>query len=151
MLFPFTRVWTRRQKTLIVSSVVFGLASVGALIYAYERYYRGPGQEILYGTWHSSNCIDCTFDLTLYPDHTFISSGESMGRYWINDKGTWYADFNRIFLRRRDADEHALAIMKLADITEDKLKIAVDDGTMTYSRIKTMTREEIQSMADRAD
>lgn len=151
MLFPFTRVWTRRQKGLIVGSAVLALALSAALIYGYERYYRGPGQEILYGTWHSSACIDCSFDLTLYPDHTFISSGESLGRYWVNDTGTWYADFNSIFLRRRDADERALVIMKLSDVTDKELKITHGDWVETWTRGKTMTREEIQSMVGKAD
>jgi hypothetical protein len=149
MLFPFTRSWTRRQKWLIVSSVVSALAFCGAGIYGYERYYRGPGQEILYGTWHSGACIDCTMDLTFFPNHTFISSGESMGRYWVDDTGTWYVDFNRILLRRRDVDEHPLVVLKLADVTDTELKIAYGDRIMTYTRDKTMTREEIYRMADK--
>ena len=152
MLLPRSHPWTRRQKGLIVGSVVLALVSFGALIYGYERYYRGPGQAVLYGTWHSSACIDCTFDLTLYPDHTFISSGESLGRYWIHDTGTWYADFNRIFLSRRDVDEHApLVIMKLAGVTDNELKITNGDWVQTWTRGKTMTREEIQSMVGKAD
>jgi hypothetical protein len=153
MLFPFTRVWTRRQKGLIVGSVVFGLASFAALIYGYERYSRGPGQEILYGTWHSANCIDCTFDLTFFPDHTFISSGEGMGRYWIDNTGKWYADFNRILLfpDRRDVDEPALGVIKLAGVADNELKVDFAKGIMIYERRKTMTREEIQSLVDKAD
>ena len=130
---------------------LIGTHAVAALIYGYERYYRGPGQGILYGTWHSSACIDCSFDLTLYPDHTFISSGESLGRYWINDTGTWYADLNSIFLRRRDADERALVIMKLVDVTDKELKITHGDWVETWTRGKTMTREQIQNMVGKAD
>lgn len=151
MLFPRSNAWTLRQKRLIVVSAVMALAAFSALVYGYERYYRGPGQEVLYGTWHSSACIDCTFDLTLFPNHTFISSGESMGRYGINDTGTWYADFNRIFLQRRDADEHALVIMKLSDVTGKELKISHSDWVETWTRGKTMTREEIERMVGKAD
>ncbi len=152
MLFPFTRVWTRRQKALIVGCVVFALASFAALIYGYERYYRGPGQEILYGTWHNGDCLDCTSDLTLYPDHTFISSGFGMGRYWINDSGKWYADFNRIFLfGERDFDKPAFAVLRLAGVTDRELQITDGKGFMTYVRQKTMTREEIGSMVAKAD
>src|SRR5687768_15617019 len=97
MLFPFTRVWTRRQKGLIVSCVVFGFASFGALIYSYERYYRGPGPETLYGTWkgsvdwHGSDAY-----LQFDADHTF----SVWDRAWFKDqsekpefvtKGRWYA------------------------------------------------------------
>ncbi len=151
MLIPPVHAWTRRQKWLIVGSAVMALAACGALVFAYERYYRGPGQEILYGTWHGSACIDCTVDLTLYPDHTFISSGESLGQYWINDTGTWYADFNTIFLRRRDADEQALVLMKLVDVTDKELKITHGDWVETWRRGKTMTREQIQNMVGKAD
>jgi hypothetical protein len=152
MLFPFTRFWTRRQKWLIVGSVVLALALCSAGIYGYERYYRGPGQEILYGTWHFSDCLDCTIDLTLYPDHTFIASSEGMGRYWIDDTGKWYADFNRIFLfGERDIDKPPFAVLKLAGVTDLKLKIASGDGIMTYTRSKMLTREEIQSMVAKAD
>ena len=153
MLFPFTRNWSRRQKRLIVGCVVFAIAAFGALIYVYERYYRGPGQEILCGTWHNGDCLDCSFDLTLYPDHTFISSGEGMGRYWINYTGKWYADFNRIFLfpDRRDVDDPALAVLRLAGVTDTELKTTDGKGIMTYRRAKTMTRQEIQSLADKAD
>ena len=51
MLFPFTRVWTRRQKILVVASGLFVIVLSAALLYGYERYYRGRGEEMLYGTW----------------------------------------------------------------------------------------------------
>ncbi len=105
---------------------------------------RKAAEAQFIGSWHSSACIDCTFDLTFYPDHTFISSGESMGRYWINDTGKWYLDYKRIFLRRKDADEHALLIMNVADVTPGELKISHADWVQTYTRIGAMTREEIQ-------
>jgi hypothetical protein len=151
MLFPFTHAWTRRQKALIVGSGLLALTLSAALIYGYERYYRGPGEEVLYGTWQGEGCIDCTQDLTLYPDHTFISSGESLGQYTIYDTGTWYADFNTIFLRRRNADEGALVLMKLSDVTEKELKIARNDRVETWTRGKTLTREQIQSMVGKTD
>jgi hypothetical protein len=122
-----------------------------ALIYCYERYYRGPGEEVLYGTWQGEGCIDCTQDLTLYPDHTFISSGESLGQYTIYDTGTWYVDFNTIFLRRRNADEGALVLMKLSDVKEKELKIARNDRVETWTRGKTLTREQLQSMVGKTD
>ncbi len=152
MLFPFTRVWTPRQKVLIVGSVVLALVSFGACIYGYERYYRGPGQEILYGTWHNSDGLDSTIDLTLYSDHTFIDSGEGMGRYWINDTGKWYADFNRIFFfGRRDFDKPPFEVLRLAGVTDNELKTTDGKWVMTFIRKKTLTREELQSMADKAD
>ena len=151
MLFPSTHAWTRRQKAFIVGSGVLAVVLSAALIYGYERYYRGPGEEVLYGTWQGSGCIDCSQELTLYPDHTFISSGESLGQYTIYDTGTWYADLNTIFLRRRNADEGALVLMKLADVTDKELKIARNDRVETWTRGKTLTREQIQSMVGKTD
>lgn len=153
MLFPFTRIWTRRQKGLIVGCGVCALAAFGALIYGYERYYRSPGQEILYGTWHNGDCVDCTDDLTLYADHSFIWSGFGLGRYWIDVTGKWYADFNRLLLfpDRRDVDEPAFGVIRLAGVTDQELRITDGKYVMTYMRQKTMTREEIQSMVDKAD
>ena len=145
MLFPFTRSWTRRQKWLLVGSVVLALAFCGAGIYGYERYYRGPGQEILHGTWHNHDGMDSSEDLTLYPDHTFISSGEGMGRYSIDLTGKWYADFNRILLfpDRRDVDEPSFGVLRLAGVTDKELKITDGKRIATYVRRKTMTREEL--------
>jgi hypothetical protein len=153
MLFPFTRSWTRRQKWFIVGSGTLALAACCALVYGYERYYRGPGQEILYGSWHNSDGMDYTIDLTLYPDHTFIFSGEGMGRYHIDGNGKWYADFNRIifFPDRYDVDQPALGAWRLAGVTDNELKITDGKWVSLFRRIKTMTREEIQSLADKAD
>ena len=152
MLFPSTHAWTLRQKALIVGSGMLAVVLSAALIYGFEHYYRGPGQEVLYGTWHGSGCLDCSNELTLYPDHTFISSGESLGQYTIYDTGTWYADFNTIFLRRRAADEYPpLVLMKLSDVTEKELKIARGDRVETWTRGKTLTREQIQNMVGKSD
>jgi hypothetical protein len=153
MPYPFPRSWTRRQKRVIVASVVLAIAFCTAGIYGYERYYRGPGQEILFGTWHNGDCIDCTDDLTLYPNHTFVWSGFGVGRYWIDVTGKWYADFNRLlfFPDRRDVDEPAFGVVRLAGVTDNELKITDGKWTMTYARRKTMTRYEIKSMADKVD
>jgi hypothetical protein len=62
MLFPRSHSWTRRQKGLIVGSVVLALASFGALVYGYERYYRGPGESAFYGTWLDPIFSDDTQD-----------------------------------------------------------------------------------------
>lgn len=100
------------------------------------------------GTWHSAACIDCTIDYTFYPDHTFIMSGESLGRYWLNDKGRWLLDYKRILLRLKDREESQLIILNINDVTPDELKISHADGIETLKRIKTLTREDIQRLTD---
>ena len=133
---------------MLTRSHIPALCSVFALLFG-GCDQRKTAEAQFVGSWHSSACIDCTFDLTFFPDHTFISSGESLGRYWINGVGKWYLDYKRIFLRRKDADEHALIILKVADVTPDELKISHGDWVETYKRVKTMTREEIQNMAEK--
>jgi hypothetical protein len=84
MLFPFTRVWTPRQKLLIVASVAFALTALAALVYGYERYYRGPDDSVFIGTWRGE--ADYTGEQrTGYhfkPDHTFEGEFEPDGKWW---------------------------------------------------------------------
>ncbi len=106
---------------------------------------RRRAEAQFFGTWSRAN-MDSTADLTFYPDHTFILSGESLGEYTVFDRGKWYLDYNRIFLRRKDRDEGALVIMNISDVTPDELKISHPDWIETYQRIPTKTPEEIESM-----
>ena len=39
------------QRRLVVSGVVVAPTAFGLLVYGYERYYRGPKQSALFGTW----------------------------------------------------------------------------------------------------
>ena len=130
-----------------ISVVTLSLASL--FVTAGCDRQRDAAEAQIIGTWHGAACIDCTVDLTLYPNHTFISSGWSLGKYWVNDTGKWYLDYKRIFLRRKGADEHALVIMTIADVTPEELKIQHDDWVETYRRGKTMTPEEIQREASK--
>src|SRR5438477_13136760 len=87
---------------------------------------RRAAEAQFLGTWTQSN-MDSTEDLTFYPDHTFISSGESLGEYTIFSTGKWYLDYKRIFLHLNNRDEHPLVIMNVADVTPEKLKISHKD------------------------
>ena len=51
MLMPRTYAWTRRQRWLIVACAVIALLAFSAVVYAYERYYRGPDYHFFIGTW----------------------------------------------------------------------------------------------------
>jgi hypothetical protein len=90
MLFPVTHSRTRRQKWLIVGAVVVGLALCGACIYGYERYYRGPDEEMLYGTWQFSS-IDATGRMLFRADHTYSTMFpfEDLRDWKVVTKGTW--------------------------------------------------------------
>ena len=51
MLLPRTHAWTQKQRLLILAAAVLALCSFGALVYCYERYYRGLREADLAGTW----------------------------------------------------------------------------------------------------
>jgi hypothetical protein len=115
---------------------------------------RRAAEAQFLGTWSRVNNMDSTADLTFFPDHTFISSGESLGEYTIFGTGKWYLDYKRILLREKplvsapdDSGEAKLYIINIADVTPDELKISHKDWIERYRRVKTMTRDEIQSMA----
>jgi hypothetical protein len=74
--------------------------AVGTLVYAYERYYRGPGESALYGTW-----LDPTWPsdeptyLELHPDHTFVFVELIRGERTPLVEGKWYAGGPNIYFR----------------------------------------------------
>jgi len=79
MLIP-THAWSRRQKWLVVSSVVLALTSIGALIYGYERYYRGPSDAAFVGTWRDTTpAMDSITYYRFKPDATFDLISDGMG------------------------------------------------------------------------
>jgi hypothetical protein len=110
---------------------------------------RREAEAQFLGTWRRVNNMDSSFYLTFYPDHTVISSGESLGEYTVFDTGKWYLDYKRIFLRFDNRDENGLLIMNVADVTPQELKISHEDFIEPYERVKTLTREEIQEMASK--
>jgi hypothetical protein len=106
---------------------------------------RDAAEAQFLGTW-SRTSMDSTTDLTFNRDHTFIQSGESLGEYTVFGSGKWYLDYKKIFIRFDHRDEGALVILYIADVTPEELKISHKDWVETYTRVKTLTREEIQQM-----
>src|SRR5207248_4410687 len=92
MLFPRAHPWTQRQKRLIASATVLTVILGCALIYGYERYYRGPSAAALYGTWQDMTpAIDSITYYRFKPDGTFDLMADSMGEVFVVVTGTWYA------------------------------------------------------------
>ncbi|HYJ04491.1 MAG TPA: hypothetical protein VEX43_05115 [Chthoniobacterales bacterium] len=150
MLFPFTRSWTRQQKWLIIGGVVSAFAICGACIYGYERYYRGPGQEMLYGTWHGTldwHGSDAYFQFSA--DHTF----SLWDRAWFEDadknpefvtKGRWHAGGRFLYLRYPPdfrPDGRVLEFWHIEDISPQELRMRYwhDGGTHVFHRIDSVT------------
>ena len=121
---PRARAWTRPQKALIVVSIVMTLASFGALIYAYERYYRGPGDEVFFGTWALEPWMEGKDFVMLKANHDAIAFGDYMGVE--NDytmRGRWYGGGKQLIIRfsddRVDADgKPVLVVMHIDEITQ---------------------------------
>jgi hypothetical protein len=95
MLFPRSRAWTLRQRWLIAGAVIVGLAAFFALVYSYERHYRGPDDSIFVGTWRGE--ADYTGEqrigYSFKADHTYHGEWEP--------SGTWYAGGEFLYLRQR--------------------------------------------------
>ena len=150
MLLSRTHAWTRRQKWLLVSSVVLALAVFGAFIYGVERYYRGPGEEILYGTWegpadyHGSDAYiqfdaDHTFSLW---DRAWFARPDSKPEFVT--KGRWYAGGRFVYLRFPSTyrpDGPALQILHIDDISprEFRLRQSRDGEVYVFRRVDGVT------------
>jgi hypothetical protein len=87
-----THAWSRTQKWLIIAGSIVVIALAGVGVYVYERYYRGPSDNVLVGTWQlEDGCIDCTNWIILQADHKVVGFGEGMGRKFLDYRGRWYA------------------------------------------------------------
>jgi hypothetical protein len=145
MLFPFTRGRTRRQKSLTVASVVVALAFCGTGIYCYERYYRGPGPEILYGMWYGPNFF--TNDpgyLELRRDGNFsFGTFSDDGHLEQIFGGRWYAGGAKIHLLfGPDTVPKRPWVLHIVDVEGDQLRIRFfRDGdardVLTYHRVRS--------------
>src|SRR4051812_42573072 len=101
-MLTLARIWTRKQKWLIVASVVVTALVLGSVIYTYERYYRGPGAEVLCGTWEVRGLSwDGQMYLHLESDGSFFLAESSDGALYYDPRmrGRWYAGGTQIYLR----------------------------------------------------
>src|ERR1051325_5935474 len=101
-------VWSRSQKWLIiVGCVVFVALSAGG-VYIYERDYRGPGEEILFGTWEAADFIDGeTGYFRFKPDQTLQYGIFFEDEFRPVMDGRWYAGGSNIYIRFSADDMHA--------------------------------------------
>jgi hypothetical protein len=139
MLFPRSYAWTRTQKRVIVVSTVIGLTALMLFIYSYERHYRGPGEEILYGRWASSDFIsEGTVYFHLKPNHAFSVGGDFEDEFGPWASGRWYAGGSLIFLRFSGEDFAGSrpTVWRIVDIQADEFRIRhIGDKTIyTFRR-----------------
>ena len=124
-MLPRTHAWSRKQKWLIVAGAVIALAASGTLVYVFERYYRGPSDSVLVGTWElEDGCIDCTHLITLEPNHNAIGFGDYMGREGELDyRGRWYAGGELLVIHYDTPEQSQSIIMRILDITQDVIRV----------------------------
>lgn len=126
MLFPQSHFWTTRQKLLIVGGGASVLILLAALVYGYERHYRGAGEEAFYGTWQMS---DFPSDEPAYfdfrADQTFSICDVFEGKLNPFITGKWYAGGPNIYLRFTDEmmEGQRPVIAHIVDISPNQIRI----------------------------
>ena len=121
MLFPTSRAWTRRQRWLIVGAAVAALVTLSAVVYMYERRYRGPDDSFFVGTWRGE--ADYTGEQRIgyqfKADHTFEGEWEPSGK--------WFAGGDLLYLRQRLDDSSGpydrLQIWHIDSMTPTELRL----------------------------
>ena len=115
------------QRRLIVAAGILGLVTVTMLVYAYERHYRGPGENVLFGTWADPDpeWDGRTFYYRLHSDHTFEFLSDLHDEESILVRGRWHAAGDVVFfsLRLEDAPDRKLLVWRIDHISADELRI----------------------------
>jgi hypothetical protein len=134
-MLTLAHAWSRKQRWLIATSAALGLVLLTAVISGYERYYRGPGEEALYGTW-----LDPMFDSDdiqyweFRSDHTFAIVMMIGGEKTSIVEGRWYAGGLNIYLRfPADFTGPARpAVMRIVDISSQQFTVRFPDQSRVY-------------------
>ena len=139
MLGP-VQAWSRKQKLLILTTAVAALAAFAALIYTYERYYRGPTDSILVGTWEMTMPygLDTATWVKLDPDHTAIWFSDGFGGHREDFRSSWFAAGPYIYMRY----EGKRMIWQIIDIGTDELRLRLSNQDYIFKR---STREPPQA------
>jgi hypothetical protein len=142
MLFPQSHAWTTRQRWLIAGAVAAGVVAFSALVYSYERYYRGPDDSFFVGTWRGElGCLgENRVGYHFKPDHTyedllFFGDSESLAQ-----AGKWYAGGDFIYLRVRLDDASGpydrLEAWHIDSMTSAELRMHSDGLHATLKRVE---------------
>ena len=146
MLLPRTRSWSRTQRLLIIGVAVLALGFLGAVVYSYERYHRGPNESVLFGTWQ---CGEACYYHTYYrfrPDHSFELLDDQDSSTVIG-RGRWYAGGDFIYLRYTDPQlvelegKRSILIWRIEDITPSELRVRLwsGDPPLVYRRVNLVS------------
>jgi len=135
MLFPRSQSWTRAQRWLITGVALVGLISFGALIYSYERYHRGPSDNVFFGTWLLEGCYDCTMFIAFQPNHDVIGFEDyAADENHVDYRGRWYAGGEQLIIHYDDGGEARLIVMKIQEITPELIRVRWDGQDRRLTR-----------------
>src|ERR1700730_17405916 len=134
MLIPRSHAWTFRQRCLIVGAAAVAVGLFSALVYGYERYYRGPDDSVFIGTWRGE--ADYTGEQRIgyqfKPDHTFEGEWEPSGK--------WYAGGDLLYLRQRLDDSSGpydrLQIWHIDSMTSTEIRMQSDGLHAVLKRVQ---------------
>jgi hypothetical protein len=137
--------WSRKQKSLIVAGAVVALAASGTLIYVFERYYRGPSDRALVGTWQlEDGCVDCTHLITLEPIHNVIGFSDGLGHENLLDyHGRWYAGGELLVIHYDNSEEAQSIVIRIIDIAPDTIRVRWNGREMRLTRSRRAPPREI--------
>src|SRR5437667_4955681 len=137
MLLPHSHAWTRMQKWAVLTATAVGIAALGTAVFVYERYYRGPSEDILYGDWEA---VDFLGGDTIYfrfrPDQTFSAGGLFEGKFNPFSDGRWYAGGPNIYIRFSADDIRApqrVIVLHIVDIQPNALHVRVVHNGQVYT------------------
>jgi hypothetical protein len=140
MLLPHSHAWTRRQKWFITGAAALVVAAFTTSVCIYERYYRGPGEDILYGDWEA---IDFLAGDTIYfrfrPDQTFTAGDLFEGEFNPFADGRWYAGGPNIYIRFSADDIRApqrVIVLHIVDVQPHEVHVRLlrDGQVFTFRR-----------------
>ncbi len=108
--------------------------TLGALVYTYERYYRGPGESAFYGTWLDPifNSDDSQY-WEFRSDHTFALVIMISGEKTSTVEGRWYAGGPNIYLRfPEDWGPSRPIVMHIVEISPEQFAVRFSPGSHVY-------------------
>ena len=138
MLLPRSHIWTPLQKAGIVTAGVVALILFCAVVYVYERDYRGPSGSVFCGTWEVLGFDDGPVYLQLNPDQTFSMFSLFEGEPNPFTKGRWYAGGPNIYLRFNAEDFGGARplVWQIVDIQPEQFRVRYGSKTqiLTFRR-----------------
>jgi hypothetical protein len=128
------------QKWAILIAIVLGIAALSASILLYERYYRGPGDEIIFGTWlNPITVLDEPSYYEFRADHRFVLFSVFHGKADFIVHGRWFAGGQNIYLRYDEPDHSWPLILHIVDISSTEMRVRLSRKTsgdvFTFSRV----------------